>query len=219
MMIESFGFPEFMFLARSLGWTLALTLAALLLGGVIGAVFAIARVSTRTYVRTVATLYIQVLQGLPVLLVLFLAYFGLAYMGFDPPAFVVATLALGMYAGSYLADIWRGSMESVPRQQWEASTSLAMTRVQQFRYIIVPQSVRIALPPTVGFLVQLIKNTSIVSVVGYIDLMRAGEHIETSLHSPFMIYGIVALMYFSLCFPLSYLSKVLERSVHAHRSN
>jgi polar amino acid transport system permease protein len=219
MMIESFGFPEFMFLVRSLGWTLALTLVSLLLGGVIGAVFAIARVSRRTYVRTVATFYIQVLQGLPVLLVLFLAYFGLAYMGFDPPAFVVATLALGMYAGSYLADIWRGCMESVPRQQWEASSSLAMTRVQQLRFIIVPQSVRIALPPTVGFLVQLIKNTSIVSVVGYIDLMRAGEHIETSLHSPFRIYGIVALMYFCLCFPLSYLSKALERSVHADRSD
>lgn len=219
MMIESFGFPEFMFLIRSLGWTLALTASSLLLGSVIGAFFAIARVSHNNLLRNVAVLYIQVLQGLPVLLVLFLAYFGLAYMGFDPPALVIATIALGLYAGAYLADIWRGAMESVPHQQWEASSSLAMTRAQQFRFIILPQSVRISLPPTVGFLVQLIKNTSIVSVVGYIDLMRAGEHIETSLHSPFMVYGIVALLYFSLCFPLSHLSKMLERKVHADRQN
>jgi polar amino acid transport system permease protein len=216
-MIESLGLPEFWFLARSLGWTIVLTLSALVIGASIGGFFAIARVSHNRVIRNVAISYILVLQGLPVLLVLFLAYFGLAYLGFDPPALVVASLALGLYAGAYLADIWRGAMESVPFQQWEASASLALTRAQQFRYIIFPQSVRIALPPTVGFLVQLIKNTSIVSVVGYIDLMRAGEHIEANLHSPFIIYGIVALLYFSICFPLSQLSKVLERKVHAHR--
>jgi polar amino acid transport system permease protein len=219
MMIESFGFPEFMFLLRSLGWTVALTVASLLLGSVIGACFAIARVSNNALLRNAAVAYIQVLQGLPVLLVLFLAYFGLAYMGFDPPALVIATLALGLYAGAYLADIWRGAMEAVPNQQWEASSSLAMTRLQQFRYIILPQSIRISLPPTVGFLVQMIKNTSIVSVVGYIDLMRAGEHIETSLHKPFEIYGLVALMYFSLCFPLSFLSKTLENKADASRQD
>jgi polar amino acid transport system permease protein len=216
-MIESLGLPEFWFLVRSLGWTIVLTLSALVIGASIGGFFAIARVSHNRVIRNVAISYILVLQGLPVLLVLFLAYFGLAYLGFDPPALVVASLALGLYAGAYLADIWRGAMESVPFQQWEASASLALTRAQQFRYIIFPQSVRIALPPTVGFLVQLIKNTSIVSVVGYIDLMRAGEHIEANLHSPFIIYGIVALLYFSICFPLSQLSKVLERKVHAHR--
>lgn len=217
MMIESFGWPEFMFLLRSLGWTLVLTASALLLGGLIGGCVAIARISHSGPLRNAAGVYIQVLQGLPVLLVLFLSYFGLAYTGFDPPALVIATLALGLYAGAYLGDIWRGAMASVPFQQWEASASLSMTRAQQLRHIILPQSVRIALPPTVGFLVQLVKNTSIVSVVGYIDLMRAGEHIETSLHSPFKIYGVVALMYFSLCFPLSHLSKVLERKMNAHR--
>lgn len=217
MMIESFGLPEFMFLLRSLGWTLALTACSLLLGSLIGGCFAIARVSHNNLARHLAVAYIQVLQGVPVLLVLFLAYFGLSYLGFDPPALVIAAIALGMYAGAYLADIWRGAIESVPFQQWEASSSLAMTRVQQFRYVILPQSVRIAVPPTVGFLVQLVKNTSIVSVVGYVELMRAGEHIETSLHSPFKIYGIVALMYFALCFPLSHLSKALERKTHAHR--
>ncbi|HSV45280.1 MAG TPA: amino acid ABC transporter permease [Ramlibacter sp.] len=217
MMIESFGLPEFYFLLRSLGWTLILTITSLLLGSAIGVVLAIARVSRNDPLRNAAALYIQVLQGLPVLLVLFLSYFGLAYMGFDPPALVIATIALGLYAGAYLADIWRGAMEAVPRQQWEASSSLAMSRPQQLFHIILPQSVRISLPPTVGFLVQLVKNTSIVSVVGYIDLMRAGEHIETSLHSPFKIYGIVALMYFSLCFPLSHLSKALERKTHADR--
>lgn len=219
MMIESFGFPELMFLVRSLGWTLVLTLTSLLLGSLGGAFFAIARVSQNGLLRRTAVTYIQILQGLPVLLVLFLAYFGLGYLGFDPSALVIATVALGLYASAYLADIWRGAMESVPHTQWEASSSLAMSRFQQFRYIILPQSIRISVPPTVGFLVQLIKNTSIVSVVGYIDLMRAGEHIDTSLHHPFEIYGIVALMYFALCFPLSHLSKALERKLNAHRQD
>lgn len=217
MMIESFGWPEWMFLVRSLGWTLLLTLTSLALGAVMGSALAIARVSHNKLMRNAAALYIQVLQGLPVLLVLFLAYFGLAYLGFDPPALVIASIALGLYASAYLAEIWRGAIAAVPLQQWEASLSLSMTRVQQFRYIILPQSIRISLPPTVGFLVQLVKNTSIVSVVGYIDLMRAGEHIESSLHSPFKIYGIVAVLYFSLCFPLSQFSKALERKISAHR--
>lgn len=218
-MIESLGFPEFWFLIRSLGWTAVLTVSSLVIGAALGGLFAIARVSHNRILRQAAIGYILALQGLPVLLVLFLAYFGLAYLGFDPPALMVASMALGLYAGAYLADIWRGALESVPFQQWEASASLAMSRAQQFRYIILPQSIRIALPPTVGFLVQLIKNTSIVSVVGYIDLMRAGEHIEANLHSPFIIYGLVALLYFAICFPLSQLSKLLERKVHAHRQN
>lgn len=217
MMIESFGWPELMFLVRSLGWTLLLTLTSLAMGAVVGSALAIARVSHNNLLRNIAVLYIQLLQGLPVLLVLFLAYFGLAYLGFDPPALVIASIALGLYASAYLAEIWRGAIAAVPLQQWEASLSLSMTRMQQLRYIILPQSIRISLPPTVGFLVQLVKNTSIVSVVGYIDLMRAGEHIESSLHSPFKIYGIVAVLYFSLCFPLSQFSKALERKISAHR--
>lgn len=217
MMIESFGWPELMFLVRSLGWTLLLTLTSLAMGAVVGSALAIARVSHNNLLRNIAVLYIQLLQGLPVLLVLFLAYFGLAYLGFDPPALVIASIALGLYASAYLAEIWRGAIAAVPLQQWEASLSLSMTRIQQLRYIILPQSIRISLPPTVGFLVQLVKNTSIVSVVGYIDLMRAGEHIESSLHSPFKIYGIVAVLYFSLCFPLSQFSKALERKISAHR--
>ena len=124
MMIESFGWPEWMFLVRSLGWTLLLTLTSLAMGAVVGSALAIARVSHNNLLRNAAALYIQVLQGLPVLLVLFLAYFGLAYLGFDPPALVIASIALGLYASAYLAEIWRGAIAAVPYQQWEASLSL-----------------------------------------------------------------------------------------------
>ena len=107
----------------------------------------------------------------------------------------------------------------MPFQQWEASSSLALTRTQQYRYIIIPQAIRISLPPTVGFLVQLVKNTSIVSVVGFVELSRAGQLVNNATFRPFQVFAAVAAIYFLICFPLSRLSRYLERATHAGRSH
>ena len=216
-MITSFGWPEFLFLLRSTGWTLVLTAIAFALGSLVGGVFAILRLARARALRQAAMVYIVVVQSVPVLMVLFLSYYGLSLMGFEVPPLIAASLSLGIYVSAYLAEIWRGSIEAVPFQQWEASSSLAMTRAQQYRYVILPQALRISVPPTVGFLVQLVKNTSIVSVVGFVELSRAGQLINNATFQPFEVFGSVAVIYFLICFPLSRLSKYLEKVLHAGR--
>ncbi|CAH1659092.1 Amino acid ABC transporter membrane protein 2 (PAAT family) [Hyphomicrobiales bacterium] len=218
-MIESFGWPEFMFLVRATGWTLVLTVIAFLFGSIVGGAFAIMRLAQSGLLRRIAGVYILVIQSVPVLMVLFLSYYGLSLAGFEVPSLIAASLSLGIYVSAYLAEIWRGSIEAVPFQQWEASSSLAMTRGQQYRYVILPQALRISVPPTVGFLVQLVKNTSIVSVVGFVDLARAGQLINNATFQPFEVFGSVAVIYFLICFPLSRLSKHLEKVLHVGRTN
>jgi len=209
---------EFLFLIESAGWTLLLTLIASILGGVLALGLAIARVSVHIVLKEVARLYISVIQGIPVLMVLFLSYYGLAQAGLDLPPVIAASVALSIYASAYLGDIWRGAIQSVHRQQWEASASLALTRMQQYRYVILPQSVKIALPPTVGFLVQLVKNTSIVSIVSVIELTRAGQLVNNVTFEPFKVFIIVALIYLAICYPMSRASRYLEGKSRVYRN-
>ena len=213
--METLGWPEFFFILRAAGWTLLLTAVAFIIGGLAGGALAIMRLSQSVILRRVASTYILVIQSIPVLMVLFMSYYGLSLFGIELPAFFAASASLAVYVSAYLAEIWRGSIESVPFQQWEASSSLALTRPQQYRYIILPQAVRISLPPTVGFLVQLVKNTSIVSVVGFVELSRAGTLVNNATFKPFLVFGIVAALYFAICFPLSRLSRHLEKVMNA----
>ncbi len=215
--MATFGWPEMLFIFRSAGWTLLLTLVAFSIGGVAGAALAVMRLSPSRVLRAVASTYILVIQSIPVLMVLFMSYYGLSLFGIELPPFLAASASLAIYASAYLAEIWRGSIESVPYQQWEASSSLALTRPQQYRYIILPQAVRISLPPTVGFLVQLVKNTSIVSVVGFVELSRAGTLVSNATFLPFQVFSLVAAIYFTICFPLSRLSRHLEKVMNAGR--
>lgn len=216
--MTTFGWPEFLFILRSAGWTLLLTLVAFSIGSLLGGALAILRLSENRIIRRVASTYILVIQSIPVLMVLFMSYYGLSLFGIELPSFFAASASLAIYASAYLAEIWRGSIESVPYQQWEASSSLALTRAQQYRYIILPQAIRISLPPTVGFLVQLVKNTSIVSVVGFVELSRAGTLVNNATFKPFQVFTVVAAFYFLICFPLSRLSRHLEKVMNAgHR--
>jgi polar amino acid transport system permease protein len=132
---------------------------------------------------------------------------------------VAAGVAFSIYASAFLADIWRGCVQAVPRTQWEASAALGLGFGQQLRYVIVPQAFRIAIPPTVGFLVQLVKNTSLASVIGFVELTREGQITTGATFRPFTIYGIVAVLYFLICFPLSQWSQRLERKLNvAHQA-
>ena len=131
-MIRSFGPSEMLFLLESARWTLLLTLGGAGLGGLLGLVVAIARVSQDRVLRRLATGYIGIIQGIPVLILLFLSYYGLSKAGFDFPPLIAASLSLAIYSSGYLGDIWRGAIQSVPIQQWEASASLALTPLQQY---------------------------------------------------------------------------------------
>jgi polar amino acid transport system permease protein len=214
-MIRSLSFNDLLFFVDALRWTVLLAAIAIACGGLLGMGVALSRVARSRAVRAASATYIQVVQGTPVLMLLFLSYYGLSLAGIDLPPMVAAGVSMTIYVSGYLGDIWRGAIESVPKQQWEASASLAMTRFQQYRHIVLPQAVRIALPPTVGFMVQVVKNSSIASIIGFVELAKAGQLINNVTFQPFRVFLIVAALYFCVCYPLSYCSRWLERKSHA----
>lgn len=216
-MIRDFGFDEFTYLLFAARWTVLLTLASLVCGSVIGLVFAILRIVPFRPANILAILYVNLIQGTPLLGQLFVFFFGLSIIGLDVGAWPAAVTAFSLYAGAFLAEIWRGSLQSVPRTQWEASASLALTYVQRLRYVIIPQALRISIPPTVGFIVQLIKNTSLAAIIGFVELTRAGQIINAVTFAPLKVYLTVAAIYFVICFSLSYASQGLERKLHVSR--
>jgi len=192
-------------------WTVLLSVIALVGGAVVGVAILLARISARNWVSRAAQTYIGLFQGTPLLMQLFLAFFGLPLMGVDVSPWVAATVTLTLYTSAYLADIWRGCVEAVPRGQWAAGASLGMTFSQQLRFIVWPQALKIAVAPTVGFLVQVVKSTALTSIIGFTELTKTGTMITNAAFRPFPIYGMVALLYFAMCFPLTWYARVLER--------
>jgi polar amino acid transport system permease protein len=199
-------------------WTIALSLLAFVGGGLVGLALLFARIAKWPGAERGVALYVQLFQGTPLLMQLFLAYFGLALFGLNVSPWVAAGLALTLYTSAFLAEIWRGCINAIPRGQWEASASLALTLPEQLRHVIGPQALRIAIAPTVGFAVQVIKGTALASVIGFIELTKAGTMITNATFQPFTVYAFVALMYFALCFPISAWSRQLERKMsRGHR--
>ncbi len=216
--MRTFGWPEFLFVLGALRWTLLLSLVAFVGGGVFGFLIALARISPFAPLRVATSLYIQLFQGTPVLMQLFVVYYGIAVL-FDLriEAWWAVALAFTCYAAAFLGDIWRGCIQAIPRQQWEGAECLTLTYPAQLAYVILPQAVRIAIPPTVGFLVQLIKGTSIASIIGFVELTRAGQLMTNVTFEPMVIYPVVAALYFAICWPLSVLSQTLEKRLDAAR--
>jgi len=215
-MSRDFEWAEFLFLLGALRWTIVLSLVAFVGGGVGGMLIALARTSSKALLRGLAAAYVGVLQGTPVLMQLFLAYYGLAVLtGVRLDPWPAVTLAFTLYAAAYLGEIWRGSIEAIPRQQWEAAAALPLSPSAQLRHVILPQAFRIAIPPTVGFLVQLIKGTSVASIIGFVELTRAGQLMVNVTFQPMIVYPLVAVLYFILCWPMSLLALRLERKIDA----
>ena len=198
-------------------WTVALSLIAFVGGGLLGLALLVARLARLRGAEPMVAGYVQLFQGTPLLMQLFLAYFGIALFGIDVSAWTAAGVALTLYTSAFLTEIWRGCVQAVPKGQWEASQSLALSFGEQLRHVILPQALRIAVPPTVGFLVQVIKGTALASVIGFVELTKAGTMITNATFRPFAVYSCVALMYFALCYPVSAWSRTLERRLHVRR--
>jgi polar amino acid transport system permease protein len=207
---SGFSFNHLEFLVLGALWTLALTGVAFVGGGLLGFVVALARISDFKPLRWLVAGYVVLIQGTPLLVLMFLMYFGVAMAGFELSPLKAAGLALTIYASAYIGEIWRGCIESVPRTQWEAAECLPLTRVQRMRLVILPQAFRIATPPTVGFMVQIVKNSSLASVVGFVELTRAGQLVNNSIFDPLPVFLTVAGLYFAICYPLSLLSRRFE---------
>jgi polar amino acid transport system permease protein len=199
-------------------WTIALSLVSFVGGGIVGALLLFLRIGGSRVVRLFAKGYVELFQGTPLLMQLFLAFFGLGLFGIDVPAWLAAGVALVLWTAAFLAEIWRGCVESIAKGQWEASSSLGMGYIQQMRWVILPQALKVAVPPTVGFSVQVVKGTALTSIIGFVELSKAGSVVTNATFQPFTVYGLVALIYFALCWPLSKSSQILERKLNvAHR--
>lgn len=198
-------------------WTVGLSLIAFIGGGVVGLGLLLLRLGKAPGVDWIIGGYVQLFQGMPLLVQLFLAYYGLGLFGINTSPWVAAAAGLTLYTSAFLTEIWRGCVAAIPRGQWEASQSLAMSFGEQLRHIILPQAMKIAIPPTVGFLVQVIKGTALASVIGFMELTKVGKTIANATFSPFLVFSCVALMYFVLCYPVSLYAKSLERKMHAQR--
>lgn len=198
-------------------WTIYLSLTAFIGGGLIGLLFSVLKICPIVWLRCLATAYIWLFQSIPLLMLLFLTGLGIpAFFKIDVPPWLSATVSLTLFTSAYMSEVWRGALESVPSGQWEGGHALGLSFNQILFYIIAPQALRIATPPTVGFMVQVIKGTSMAYIIDYNDLMRWGKKIANSQldgAEPYIVYPIVALIYFGLCFPLSQWSKSLERTI------
>lgn len=199
------------FLLLAARWTVLLSGIAFLGGGVGALLLLLLRYARPRFGAKFMHVYVEFFQDTPFLLQLFLIFFGLPKLGVDVSPLMTATIGLTLYATAFLAEIWRGCVEAIPRGQWDASASLGMNFIQQMRDVILPQALKIAIPPTVGFLVQLVKSTAVASIVGFHELTKAGEVINNATFQPFITYSLVAVIYFAMCFPLTFWSRRLER--------
>lgn len=215
--MDEFSLVQFVYLLKGLGWTLVLSALSFVLGSLAGFGVMLARVSRLATVRFLTALFIQTIQGIPLLVLLFVVYFGVGIFGIDVPPLFAAGVALMVYVSAFLGEIWRGSVESIEKTQWEAAECLGFSRWQSLILVVIPQAVRLSLPATVGFLVQVIKSTSLASVVGFVELTRAGQIINNSLFQPFLVFALVGGFYFLLCFPLSKWSRTMEKKLNVGR--
>lgn len=202
-------------LLLALRWTVILSLVAFIGGVLVMLPLLLLRLARGRQVKRLILVYIEVFQGTPLLMQLFLAFFGLALFGLDISAWTAASLALTLYTSAFLLDIWYGSIRALPKGQWEASRCLGLSFTQTLYRVIAPQALRIAISPTVGFAVQVVKGTALASIIGFVELTKAGTMLTNVTYQPFKVFALVALGYFMLCYLLSRYSRYLENKFNA----
>ena len=212
--MDSFSTVQLVYLFKGVGWTLVLSAISFVLGSLGGFAVMLARVSVHQPLRLATATYIQIIQGIPLLVLLFIVYFGVGIFGINVAPLVASAVALMIHVSAFLGEIWRGSVQAIEKTQWEASECLGLSRWQSLLLVVIPQALRLSLPPTVGYLVQVIKLTSLASVVGFVELTRAGQIINNSLFQPFLVFMLVGVFYFVLCYPLSLWSRAMERKLN-----
>lgn len=210
-MITSLGPVQFLLLFQGLLWTLALSSVGFVCGGIGGFGIALARSSGLRWLEGLASAFIEVFRGTPLLLQLFIVYYGVGLLNIDMSPWLAVAAALMLHASAFLGEIWRGSIQSVPLGQTEAASALGLHYVDRMRYVVLPQAVKVSVPATIGFLVQLVKGTSLAAIVNFTELSRTGTLLSNLTYRPLMIYAIVGAIYFVVCWPLSWFGRAMER--------
>lgn len=213
--MASIGPNELFFLMQGLKWTLALTLIGFIGGGIFGLCVALARVADRPAVQRASAAFIAVFQGTPLLMQLFVVYYGVALAGLNVDAWIAVAIAFTLHASAFLGEIWRGGIQAVPKGQTEAANALGLHYVSRMKDVVLPQAFKISLPATIGFLVQLIKGTSLAAIVGFVELSRAGQIVSNQTFRPLTVFAIVGIVYFLICWPLSLWGAGVEKRLQA----
>ncbi|MFB9983990.1 amino acid ABC transporter permease [Mesorhizobium kowhaii] len=202
------------------GYTMKMAAAAYILGAVAGLFLALARRSERRVVSIPALVYIEFVRATPTLTQIFLIYFSLALVGIVLPAFEAAVIALGLHYAAYMAETYRAGIEAIHRGQHEAAQAIGMTRGETMRYIILPQSWRIILPPMGNSAISLLKDTSVASLISAPELMLRAHDLTSEYYMPMELYLTVGAMYLIMTYPLSLLVRRLERmAAKEHRAS
>ena len=200
----------FVYIAEGAGITAEITLGAAVIAIVIGLVAAACRLSRFRWLRAPVTVYIEVIRNTPALLQLFLVYFGLAEIGLVLPALLSAILTLGILGGAFLTEIFRAGIVSVERGQTEAALSMGMNYFQVMRRVVLPQALRLVIPPSTNFLIGLIKDTSLVLTIAVPEIMYRAYTVSSLTYQAIYVFAIAGAIYFAICFPLSRLALRLE---------
>ncbi len=175
----------------------------------IGFILALMRISNYQFLKDIATVYIAIIRGTPLLVQIFIFYFIIATI-FELERFLAGAISLGLFFGAYIAEVLRGAIQSIDKGQYEAAKSLGMNYFQTMVYIIMPQALKRALPTLVGEMIALVKDSSLVSVISITDLTKVGREIVANTFSPFETWLIIAAMYFAITFLLSALGHNIE---------
>ena len=196
--------------------TLKTAAIALLIALVFGIAFGLMATSGKKILKLISRIYIEVIQNTPVLLQMCFLYYALAFSGYSPGIIVTGFLALGIYTGAYMAEVIRAGIESVPKGQFEAAQAQGFGYVGQMYYIIIPQSIKVILPPMTNVIVNMVKNTSCLYIVGGADLLSltysfvTGENTGGSYAPAYIVCGVI---FFLICFPLSSFASMWETSL------
>lgn len=190
--------------------TIEVTAVALVVACVWGLLLAMGKLSRIPVLHQLAVSYIEVLRSIPVLAILFVIYFGIAEVGIKLPSFLAAVIGLGLVGGAYMAENIRSGILAVPRGQREGALTLGMRPDQAMAFVILPQALRAALPPTVNYSIGLLKDTAIVSTVAAPELLFRAQGIVSLLQDPLPVYGVTAVIYLLMSLPLARLGRHLE---------
>jgi polar amino acid transport system permease protein/polar amino acid transport system substrate-binding protein len=207
-------------LLTGLALTVEITIVSLIIAGILGLVFGLLSVSKKKGLRAIALVYVDIVRGTPLLVQAFFIYFGIpAALGFRLDPNVAGVITLSLNAGGYLAEIFRGGIESINKGQMEAARSLGLPYGLAMRSVILPQAVRTMTPALINQCIITLKDTSLLSVIGVMELTQTGRLIIANNYQSFEMWAIIAAMYFVIIMILSKISKRIERKMSYGKSN
>lgn len=206
---------DYLLMLEGAGRTMLMTLSAGLLATLLGGLLGLAKLGRWQWVRWLIDGATDIMRSVPLLVQVTLIYSGMAILGTPISAFAAGTIALGLFAAGYISEVVRESVLAVPANLRRAARGLAMTRTQEYLYVVVPLGVRQGFPSWLGIILGVIKDTSVVAVIGYIELLRATQNIITRTQDPLPMLSLAAVFYFAICFPLSLVGRRFERMLNA----